>query len=225
MKQTKQTRLLVMLIAALAAVFTAAAKDNPEDYRVIVTRADGSTFEGYVASALRNHMRPKISDVKISDTYGGEAVKYSSEEVVAIEFPPTEDNDKRVVYHAVKAQGKMPTLFNKNPKPNKNPIFLRLVYDGEKVKGYAMPVTDSTYVPSMTIVNYTWMYFYLPVGEEVARAYWSDTDDIVPQMKKVMKFYMREFPAIQDMIDRDEIKPGDFRGNPAMILPIIDSVL
>lgn len=127
-----------------------------------------------------------------------------------------------VVFDAVKAQSKRPTLFNKNPKPDKEPIFLQLVYDGNNVKGYAMPITDPTYVPSMTKVHYTWRYFYLTKDSDVAVAYWDDVDDIIPGMKKVMKFYLREFPELVEMVDKEEITARDFRDNPTIVLPLID---
>ncbi|WP_289705654.1 hypothetical protein [Bacteroides acidifaciens] len=85
-----------------------------------------------------------------------------------------------------------------------------------------MPITDPTYVPSMTKVHYTWRYFYLTKDSDVAVAYWDDVDDIIPGMKKVMKFYLREFPELVEMVDKEGITARDFRDNPTIVLPLID---
>lgn len=43
-------------------------------------------------------------------------------------------------------------------------------------------------------------------------------------MKKVMKFYFREFPDIVEMVDKGELTPEMFQKNPAMILPLMDKL-
>lgn len=217
---------LVLLIGLIAA-FSAFADDNPNDYRVRVTKTDGTVFEGYNNSRLRNWLRPQITSISISEDYNGPATKYSGYEVKRIEFVESLSDSIPVVFDAVKAQAKLPNLFSKNPKPYKQPVFLRLVYDGENVKGYAMPYTDHTFTKITTVTNimtvhYTWRYFYLTKDSDVAKVFWDDTDGIIPNMKKVMKFYLREFPELVEMVDNGEITPKKFRENPVMVFPIID---
>lgn len=148
----------------------------------------------------------------------------TGEEVKKLVFVESLLDSIPVIFDAVKAQSKLPSLFSKNPKPYKEPIFLRLVYNGENVKGYAMPIMNSTYTPSLTKVQYTWRYFYLTKDSDVAVAYWDDVDDIIPGMKKTMKFYLREFPELVEMVDNEEITPRMFRDNPTIVLPIIDRI-
>ncbi len=45
------------------------AEDKAEDYYVKVICQDGSQFDGYITSSLRNYFRPKIDKVKISKTF------------------------------------------------------------------------------------------------------------------------------------------------------------
>ena len=73
-------------------------------------------------------------------------------------------------------------------------------------------------------MQYTWRYFYLPKDSDVAVAYWDDVDDIIPGMKKTMKFYLREFPELVELVDNEEITPRMFRDNPTIVLPIIDRI-
>lgn len=204
--------------------YPAFADDNPEAYKVKVTKADGSVFDGYNDTRFDNYLRPNVTSVSISSEFKGSAVKYSSEEVKRVEFIESTMDSLPLIFEAVKAQTKLPNLFSKNPKPYKEPIFLRLIYDGENVKGYAMPYTDHTFThkPNIMTVHYTWRYFYLHKDSDVAKAYWDDTDGVIPNMKKVMKFYFREFPDIVQMVDSGEITPEMFRDNPAIVLPLMD---
>lgn len=204
--------------------YTAFADDNPEAYKVKVTKTDGTVFEGYNDTKFEQYLKPKVTSVSISSEFKGPAVKYSSDEVKRVEFIALTMDSIPMIFEAVKAQTKLPNLFSKNPKPYKEPVFLRLIYDGENVKGYAMPYTDHTFThkPNIMTVHYTWRYFYLTKDSDVAKTYWDDTDGIVPNMKKVMKFYFREFPDIVKMIDNDELTPQMFRENPAIVLLLMD---
>ena len=56
----------------------------------------------------------------------------------------------------------------------------------------------------------------------VAKAYWDDTDGIIPNMKKVMKFHFREFPELVKNVENNEITPEMFRKYPSIVLPIMD---
>ncbi len=212
----------LLIILGLIVAISAPAEDNAKEYLVRLTKADGTVFEGYNDTYLRNWLKPAVTSIAISEEYKGPTTKYSSEEVKRIEFVESLLDSIPVVFDAVKAQTKLPNLFSKNPKPYKQPVFLRLVYDGENVKGYAMPYTDHTMTPSRTVIHFTWRYFYLPKDSDIAKAYWNDTDGVIPNMKKVMKFYFREFPMLVEMVDNGEITPEMFRENPAIVLPIMD---
>lgn len=207
----------------LLAGFAATAKDeNPEDYHMRGILADGTEIEGYNEKGASNFMYEWSTDVKLADTFKGEAKKYTSEELKAVWFTSPGKDSVPKIYHSVKAQKSMPNLFNKKPKPYKKPVFLRLIYNGENVKGYIRPVVDFTHTPSMSISTSTYMIYYLTKDSDVAVAYWCETGDIVPAMRKVMKFYLREFPELVEMVEKGELKPRDFRDNPAIVLPLID---
>ncbi len=192
---------------------------------VTAIMADGSRLEGFTTTHLINYIKPGVSTIGISKEFKGKETKYTSEEVAALIFPPAEGDSVYAVYEPVIAQKQMPNLWKKKPKTYKKPIFLRLIYDGKNVKGYVRPVRDGSYTPSMTTVNYTWLYYYLVDGQDVAKAYWVATNDIVPAMKKVLKFYMSEFPEVQQLVDEEVLTPKDFRNNPSIVYPLIDAAL
>ncbi|MBD5425535.1 MAG: hypothetical protein HDR45_04975 [Bacteroides sp.] len=212
-------RLLFLLLILLPVATYAKRQCEP----VIAVKADGTRIEGFTKSRLINYLKPNVSSVSISTEPDGEETKFTSDEVVELIFPPTEEDTTVTVYHAVMAQKHMPHKWNKKPKTYDKPIFLRLIYNGDYVKGYARPAMDNTYTPSMTMVNYTWLYYYKLADQEITKAYWLDTKDIIPGMRKVMKFYFREFPGLQKMVDKKELTPHEFRANPSVVLPLMDA--
>lgn len=215
---------LLVLFLTLGILF-ASAKKEADDYHVFVELANGNIIEGYVTTSLRNYFKPNVTKVGISEEFGGDAKKYTSEQVKSIIYPPNENDTTAVIYHSVKATKKLPNLLNKNPKPYKEPIFLRLVYEGDHVKGYAMPIFDVTHGGTMSVYDYTWRYFYKTDDNEVAVAYWDDIRGIFPALKKFMKLIFQEFPELKKMIDDGTLKPSEFRENCLIVLPIIDEIL
>lgn len=215
----KKTVLYIFLFICGISVF---AQDKPEDFHVRVIKNDGTVFEGYNETRFTNYLRPYITAVSISNEFAGKPIKYNGNEVKRVEFTGETQDSLPMIFEAVIPQTKLPNLFNKNPKPYKEPVFLRLIYEGENVKGYAMPYTDHTMVPGRRTILYTWRYFYLTKDSDIAVAYWDDTDGTIPKMEKVMKFYFREFPELQKLVDRKELTPEMFRENPAIVLPIMD---
>lgn len=214
-----QTTLLA-IAAALAALPLFAKDKESEDCHMRGILADGTEIEGFNETRFTNFMFPFVTEVNM--VVDGESKKYTSDELKAVWFTKLDSDSIPVIFHAVKAQKSLPNYFRKNPKPYKKPGFLRLVYNGENVKGYIRPVADYTHAQTMSVSTYTYMFYYLTKDSDVAVAYWCETGGVVPAMKKVMKFYLREFPELVEMVNRGEIKPNDFRSNPAIVLPLMD---
>ncbi len=215
-------KLITVILSGLLPLMMFAKWDGEP---VTAIMADGSRIEGFTKTKLINYIKPGVSTIGISKDFKGKETKYTSKEVAALIFPPANGDSIYAVYEPVIAQKSMPNLWKKNPKTYKKPVFLRLTYAGDNVKGYVRPCRDGSYTPSMTTVNYTWLYYYKIDGQDVAKAYWVATNDIVPAMKKVIKFYMSEFPELQQMVDEGTLTPKDFRNNPTIVLPLIDAAL
>lgn len=214
---------LTLVLFCLLLPLMSFAKWDGEPVTAIM--ADGTRMEGFTKTSLNNHLRGPKSKIGISEEFKGKEKNYTSREITELIFPPNEKVSTPAIYRPVLAQKSLPTILNKNPKTYKEPVFLKCVYDGKNIKGYARACVDSSYTPSISRVNYTWLYYYKVEGDDVAKAYWLDSSDLIPGMRKVMKFYFREFPEIQQMIEDGTLTPKDFRNNPTIILPLIDSAL
>lgn len=213
---------LSVLLSVLTSFACMAKNENPEDYHMRGILVDGTEIEGYNETSFTNFMFPWVTEVKLADTYKGETKKYSSEELKAVWFTSLGADSVPKIYESVRAQKGMPNLWNKNPKPYKKRVFLRLIYNGENVKGYIRPVADYTHGRTMSVSTYTYMIYYLTRDSDVAVAYWCEIGDIVPAMRRVMKFYLREFPELVEMVEKKELTPDEFRSNPAIVLPLMD---
>ena len=101
-------------------------------------------------------------------------------------------------------------------EPAASPVLSHGTAGAHKIQGIG-----AGFVPAM--VNYTWLYYYKLADQETTKAYWLDSKDIIPGMRKVMKFYFREFPGLQKMVDKKELTPHEFRANPSVVLPLMDA--
>ena len=163
-----------------------------------------------------------MTEVILTYTYKGETKKYSSEELKAVWFTKVGCDSIPKIYESVRAQKRMSSIWNKKPKAYKKPVFLRLIYNGENVKGYIRPMTDFTHGQTMSVRTNTYMFYYLTKDSDVAVAYWYDSCDFIPAMRKVMKFYFREFPELVEMVENKELTPKEFRSNSTIVLPLMD---
>lgn len=214
-------KFIAILLSMMAGISVFAQKDNPEEYHVRVTRTDGTVFYGYNETRFSSYFVPYRAKVQISPEFKGEPVSYTGYEVKRVEFTAAMDSDEPVIFEAVIPQTTMPYI-NRKPEPYKEPVFLRLVYEGENIKGYAMPYTDNTMTAYHDITTYTWRYFYLPKDSDMAKTYYTDIRGVILGIKGNMKFYFREFPELVKMVESGELTPKMFRENPAMVLPIMD---
>lgn len=213
---------LIFIFSLLFMALPTIADNNPDDYKITCTLTDGTVIEGYTSIPLTKVITSHLNEIDISDTYKGKARTYKSEEVKRIVYTSTLNDSLPLIYESVKAQKNVPSLFNKNPKPFKKHVFLRLIYEGKNVNGYITPTMDYTVNKKTTIVNYVWRYYYLKKGDEIAKAYWLGIGGINIGMKAAMKLYFREFPKLVEMVDKKEIKTKHLRKNPEMVLPLMD---
>ena len=215
---------VIAILVAFFSVFCAYAQkaDKSEQYRVRITKVDGTTLEGYSMTSFYNTMLPEVRKFTFSTEYKGKTTTYTSEEVKRVEFVNLEMDSMPLVYESVQALSTIPGPLRKNPKPFKKPVFLRLFYNGKNVKGYTMPFADNTYTKSSTTSRDTWKYYYLTKDATYANAYWLDVKGIRVAIKKELKFALKDFPEVIKKIENDEISLKEFKKDPKMILPLLD---
>lgn len=119
---------VIAILVAFFSIFCAYAQkaDKSEQYRVRITKVDGTTLEGYSMTSFYNTMLPEVKKFTFSTEYKGETTTYTSEEVKRVEFVNLEMDSMPLVYESVQALSTIPGPLRKNPKPFKKPVFLRL---------------------------------------------------------------------------------------------------
>lgn len=220
-------RAIVIALAMLVSISAFAGNDkkeekkDPRNYLVRLYLADGTTVEGYNETNFDNYLFPCVSEVSITPEYkSGEKITYTSDQVTRVEFLYIKEGNAPLIYDAVKCQSSNP--IKKEVKTYKKLAFVRLIYDGENVKGYAMPWTDQTLTKSMNMLHYTYKYYYKTKDSDTAMAYWVDSKGITVGAKAALKVYFADFPEVVKMLDNGEIDPKTIKANPASILPILD---
>lgn len=213
--------ILLMCFVWASAVY---AYNVPKEYKVIVFLADGTDFDGYITAPSANYIPPRSSEVSISREPNGEKRTYTSDEVMAIAFPQSDDEESYIVYHSVKVQKHHRIDFNfKNPKPYKRRIFLWCFYQGENVNGYFMPSSNSFYGMNTHTYNSIYgHYYYKTIDDDVAKFYWQYINYPVMQEKTQMRFYLREFPELVKMVNDKALTFRGLCSDPTCVLPIMD---
>ncbi len=190
-----------------------------DEYKVTATCSDGTSFEGYT----KYFPYENCTSIPIR-TESGEYKKYSSDEIVTLEYSPFGEHTQPLVYKSVVTQKTMPTLFSKDPKPYKKPIFLRQIYSGERVDGYVMLITGRTNTPSVKHTTYNIpLYFYKVHDDEKARQYL--LGELSVGLGASLKLCFKKYPKMVEKFKSKEIKADDVYKNPLMIFPIFDSIL
>jgi ribonucleotide reductase alpha subunit len=74
---------VIAILVAFFSVFCAYAQkaEKSEQYRVRITKVDGTTLEGYSMTSFYNTMLPEVKKFTFSTEYKGETTTYTSEEV------------------------------------------------------------------------------------------------------------------------------------------------
>ena len=72
---------VIAILVAFFSVFCAYAQkaDKSEQYRVRITKVDGTTLEGYSMTSFYNTMLPEVKKFTFSTEYKGETTTYTRE--------------------------------------------------------------------------------------------------------------------------------------------------
>ena len=108
-------KIIVFLFAVFSAISVYAAHD-PEEYRVKVTKSDGTVIEGYSKTDFLNYIFPKVKKFTFSTKYDGEKTTYTSDEVKRVEFVNLAIDSIPLVFESVQAQSRVPVTSGKKNK-------------------------------------------------------------------------------------------------------------
>jgi len=214
MKQVKLF-LLVMVVAMLTCP-PAAAKANPDDYKVILTLNDGTVIEGFLKGDI---MGDKI---KVSEKFNGKSKKYSTTDIRSLVFPPTESDARELRFIPVMVHDNH-ELMGRNPK---NPRLLMKVYETERMIGYISPAEDYSFTPTVITSWNSLKYYYQVKGDKRAYTYWKVVVNAkVIGLKKMLKKCFKRFPYVKNYIDSKEFNSKEFFKNPEILMPVVDEAL
>ena len=216
MMMKKIKYLLIVMMVALFTCQPAFAKANPDDYKVIVTLNDGTVIEGFLKGDI---MGDKI---KVSEKFNGKAKKYSTTDIKTLVFPPTESDERELVFIPVMVHDNH-ELLNRNPK---NPRLLMKVYETDRMIGYISPAEDFSFSPTMISYWNSMKYYYQVKGEQRAYTYWKVVVNAkVLGLKSMIKKCFNRFPHVKDYIDSKAFDGKAFQKNPEILMPIVDEAI
>lgn len=214
MKQIKL--LIIVMMVAMLAWQPAAAKANPDDYKVIVTLNDGSVIVGFLKGDI---MGDKI---KVSEKFNGKAKKYATTDIQSLVFPPNDSDPRELKFIPVMVHDNH-ELVGRNPK---SPRLLCKVYESERMVGYISPAEDFSFTPTMMSYWNSLKYYYQVKGEQRAYTYWKVVVNAkVIGLKKMLKKCFKRFPGVQDYIDSKAFNSKEFFKNPEILMPVMDEAL
>ena len=223
----------LLLIAAIAAMPLSAKKKKEEskedkyaEYYIEAYFKDGSVVKGY----NRTNFTDGAEQLEISAAPKGKADRYDSELVDSVVFPPSDTDQRRVVWETMYAQPwMMKGLFNRK-NMSKHPQFLRRIYTGENIKAYTMPYIDKVYTGNgiggmSTITTLRTKFYFRPLDTDTARCYWAAMGGIMIGFGKGFDMVMKDYPEIIKMRKDKVFSKKEFLNDPPILLPHIDAVI
>ena len=213
---------VVPLIAAVFMLFAGmpASAGNNDAYKVVLNLKDGRVIEGYIRTSLMDGK----DRVGISAIPNGSYDTWTTSEIISLVYPPTETDTTTVIYVPSRATKRAPTVFGTGPE-YRNPVLMRLIYEGKNVDGYVIPCLEQNITPSVNYISNTYRYYYKVKGEDVAKAYWFDASGVTTGVKAALKLCFKEFPGMVELIEDNQIPRDEFLKNPEIMVFILDDVL
>ena len=202
---------LTMLLLCLLLCGMAQAQNN-----VKITLNNGKVVEG-----LTKHMfmLDNGDAILLKDTKDGEKSEYKSTEIKSVDY--LESGSKEwVTFVPLAAQRTLPSVWNKNPKPYKNPVFLTPVYEGKHVSAYIHYITTATNTKTVHLQGTSYMYYFKVHNENVAKSYCMGS---MIGIKMLLKIVFKPYPVMQETIADLDTKA--FAKDPVSLIKTFDGLL
>lgn len=200
-----------MLLLCLLLCGMAQAQNN-----VKITLNNGKVVEG-----LTKHMfmLDNGDAILLKDTKDGEKSEYKSTEIKSVDY--LESGSKEwVTFVPLAAQRTLPSVWNKNPKPYKNPVFLTPVYEGKHVSAYIHYITTATNTKTVHLQGTSYMYYFKVHNENVAKSYCMGS---MIGIKMLLKIVFKPYPVMQETIADLDTKA--FAKDPVSLIKTFDGLL
>ena len=184
--------------------------------KVSVTLNDGKVIDGTLSSSLADG----ATKVYVKNEADGQKTEYTTADVKTLTL--TSDKGETATYIPMTAQRGLPSVWNKNPKPYKEPVFMQPIYSGKNVSAYAMPISGVSNgrnaTGTYTQTTYTLHQFYFKVNsEDIAKGYWMSGSI---GAKAMMKLVFKPYPQMKEVIKNMDF--DEFYKDPALIIRKFD---
>jgi hypothetical protein len=95
------------------------------------------------------------------------------------------------------AQKSLPSVWNKNPKPYKTPIFLKPVYEGENVSAYIHYISTITNTKTLHLEGTNYVFYFKVKNEDVAKGYCMGSSI---GAKMLLKIVFKPYPVMKELM-------------------------
>ena len=117
-------------------------------------------------------------------------------------------------------QKSLPSVWNKNPKPYKTPIFLKPVYEGENVSAYIHYISTITNTKTLHLEGTNYVFYFKVKNEDVAKGYCMGSSI---GAKMLLKIVFKPYPVMKETVSNLDTK--EFYKDPISLIRTFDSLL
>lgn len=199
------------LTALLALLFcnTLMAQD------VKLTLNDGNVVSGSTNSLF---MFDGNSEIRLKDTKSGAKQDFGAAQLKEVKYYNKHDNEW-LTFVPLVAQKSLPSVWNKNPKPFKEPVFMMPIYTGKRVSAYKHFISTQTNTKKAQINGSGYVLYFMVKGESLARAFWMSS---AIGAKAMLKIVFKDYPEMKSVVS--DLDTDKFYEDPLMIIRKFDEL-
>lgn len=183
---------------------------------VKITLNNGNVVEGVTKHLF---MLDNADAILLKDTKAGEKSEYKSTEIKSVDYYDS-DSKEWITFVPLTAQRTLPSVWNKNPKPYKTPVFLSPLYEGKHVSAYIHYITTATNTKTVHLQGTSYMYYFKVHSEDVAKSYCMGS---MIGIKMLLKIVFKPYPVMKETINDLDTKA--FAQDPVSLIKTFDELL
>ena len=180
-----------------------------------LTLNDGNVVSGSTSSLF---MFDGNSEIRVKDAKSGEKKDFCSADVKEVKYY-NKVGKEWLTFIPLVAQKSLPSVWVKNPKPFKNPVFMLPLYTGKRVSAYKHFISTQTNTKKAQINGSGYVLYFLVKGESTARAYWMTS---AIGAKAMLKIVFKDYPEMKSVVS--ELDTDKFYEDPLMIIRKFDAL-
>ena len=205
----RMKKLFFMLFAFLICGITHAQE-------IELTLNDGKVVNGTTKSSF---MFDGFHEISVKDAKSGEKTDYNSTDVKSVKLYDSKTKEWNT-FVPLMAQKSMPSIWNKNPKPYKNPIFMMPLYEGKHVSAYKHFISTQTNTKNAQIHGKGWILYFKVKDEDIAKAFCMNA---FVGVKALLKIVFKDYPEMKETVKT--LDTDEFCKDPVELIRKFDDIL